>query len=350
MCAGRVREAEADARLSFEFKLRHSALHALLWSLYPLVDALTETDQPESADAALAAAGVGDPPEGALTAPLLLQSRARLRLSQHRPEEALADLLDAGERWAPFGHAHPGLRLVARRRGRGARRARRARRGATARRDAPAARGAARAARADRRGAAGGRTHRGSRRTRRAARTRRRRARRLPGPARADPRARRPGRRPAAGQPPCRRARPAAPGLDLAERNGMRLLARRARDELHAAGARPRRAALATGPHALTAAETPRRTARGGGELQPRDRRAALRHPAHRRDAPHARLRQARHPRACGAGSGTDPQQRDHPGARAGRRPPASAQDLDEQTPALSTAPTITPMTPPITQ
>ena len=53
--AGRVREAEADARLSFEFKLRHSALHALLWSLYPLVDALTETDQPESADAALAA-------------------------------------------------------------------------------------------------------------------------------------------------------------------------------------------------------------------------------------------------------------------------------------------------------
>ena len=34
----------------------------------------------------------------------------------------------------------------------------------------------------------------------------------------------------------------------------MRLLARRARDELHAAGARPRRAAL-TGPHALTAAE-----------------------------------------------------------------------------------------------
>jgi hypothetical protein len=74
VCAGRVREAEADARLSFEFKLRHSALHALLWSLYPLVDALTESDQPESADAALAAAGLGDPPEGALTAPLLLRA------------------------------------------------------------------------------------------------------------------------------------------------------------------------------------------------------------------------------------------------------------------------------------
>ena len=40
----------------------------------------------------------------------------------------------------------------------------------------------------------------------------------------------------------------------------MRLLARRARDELHAAGARPRRTAL-TGPHALTAGGAPRRTA-----------------------------------------------------------------------------------------
>ena len=42
--------------------------------------------------------------------------------------------------------------------------------------------------------------------------------------------------------------------LDLAERGGMHLLARRARDELQAAGARPRRAAL-SGPAALTAAE-----------------------------------------------------------------------------------------------
>jgi len=42
--------------------------------------------------------------------------------------------------------------------------------------------------------------------------------------------------------------------LDQADRGGMRLLARRARDELGAAGARPRRSAFA-GPGALTPAE-----------------------------------------------------------------------------------------------
>ena len=107
--AGRVREAEIDARHSFDFKSRHSALHALLWSLYPLVGALTEADEPEAADAALAATGLGDPPAGALTSPLLLQSRARLRLAQHRPEDALADARDAAGRWEEFGHHHPGF-------------------------------------------------------------------------------------------------------------------------------------------------------------------------------------------------------------------------------------------------
>ncbi|HEX2804703.1 MAG TPA: LuxR C-terminal-related transcriptional regulator, partial [Kineosporiaceae bacterium] len=42
--------------------------------------------------------------------------------------------------------------------------------------------------------------------------------------------------------------------LDLADRHGMRLLARRAEAELHATGARPRRPAI-TGPESLTPAE-----------------------------------------------------------------------------------------------
>jgi DNA-binding CsgD family transcriptional regulator len=58
---------------------------------------------------------------------------------------------------------------------------------------------------------------------------------------------RRAGRRRDA-QEPLRRA------LDLADRGGALRLAARAREELRAAGARPRRAAL-TGPAALTAAE-----------------------------------------------------------------------------------------------
>ena len=251
--AGRVREAEADARLSFDFKLRHSALHALLWSLYPLVDALTETDQPESADAALAAAGVADLPEGALTSPLLLQSRARLRLSQHRPPrpsrtpgrgralggvrvrpsgfaswhadaaEALVALgepaearrhaethLALAERLGLPGPIGAGLRAVARTADRGERVVL-LERAACVLADSPAQLEHTRVL-VDL-GAALRRANR-----------------------RADARE------------PLRRA------LDLAERHGMRLLAGRARDELHAAGARPRRAAL-KGPHALTAAE-----------------------------------------------------------------------------------------------
>ena len=47
---------------------------------------------------------------------------------------------------------------------------------------------------------------------------------------------------------------PLSRALDLAQRGGLRLLGRRARNELRAAGARPRRDLL-TGPGALTTAE-----------------------------------------------------------------------------------------------
>jgi DNA-binding NarL/FixJ family response regulator len=47
---------------------------------------------------------------------------------------------------------------------------------------------------------------------------------------------------------------PLARALEQADRSGMLLLARRAREELHAIGARPRRSAV-SGPGALTPAE-----------------------------------------------------------------------------------------------
>ena len=98
--AGRIREAQTDARFAFDFKLASSPAPALLWSLHPLVDALTEADELDAADAALATAGqLGEPPVGSLSAPLLLESRARLRLAQHRPDDAHADARAAAERW-----------------------------------------------------------------------------------------------------------------------------------------------------------------------------------------------------------------------------------------------------------
>jgi DNA-binding CsgD family transcriptional regulator len=108
--AGQIRDAEADARLSFDFKLANSLPAAMIWALFPLVDVLTELGELADADAALAAAGLlGDPPPGALSAPMLLESRARLRLAQHRHADAHTDLLAAADRWNELGIGHPGL-------------------------------------------------------------------------------------------------------------------------------------------------------------------------------------------------------------------------------------------------
>jgi DNA-binding CsgD family transcriptional regulator len=108
--AGEIRDAEADARLSLEIKLTHSPPAALIWSVFPLVDALTELGELADADAALATAGyLADPPPGALPAPMLLESRARLRLAQHGHADAHDDLLAAADRWNELGIRHPGL-------------------------------------------------------------------------------------------------------------------------------------------------------------------------------------------------------------------------------------------------
>ena len=253
--AGRIRDAEADARLAFDFKLANSPAVALIWSLFPLVDALVELGELDEADGALATGGLaGDPPAGALAGPLLLESRARLRLAQRRHADAHADLHAAAGRWSDLGVRHPGL--------------------AAWRVDDAAAlwRSAT------------------SRRARRLAEEHLELAGRvgLPGPRGAGLRAlshtagreeavvlleeavalladspaqleharalvelgaalRRANRRDAA-RDPLRR------GLDLADRGGMRVLARRARDELQATGARPRRNAL-SGVDSLTPAE-----------------------------------------------------------------------------------------------
>jgi DNA-binding CsgD family transcriptional regulator len=238
--AGRARDAEADARIAFEYKLPVTPAAAMLWTLTLLVDALTELDELEDADASIARAGMlGDPPPGALPGPLFLQARGRLRIAQRRLEDARADLLAAGDRNEELGISHPGF--------------------ATWRADLADAGDPAYAeehvALAERLG--------------------------LPGPLGAALRARgglpqleqacallekspnrlehtralvdlgaalrRANRRNDAREP-LRRA------LDLADRGGLRLLARRARDELRMAGARPRRAALA-GLASLTPAE-----------------------------------------------------------------------------------------------
>jgi len=105
---GEIRDAEADGRLAFEYKLPVAPAPATLWCLSFLLDALVEADDLTGADAALTAAGQqAGLPAGALAAPLVLQSRARLRLAQHRPADALADARMAAERAGEIGVRHP---------------------------------------------------------------------------------------------------------------------------------------------------------------------------------------------------------------------------------------------------
>ncbi|MEZ5123931.1 MAG: AAA family ATPase [Solirubrobacterales bacterium] len=253
--AGRIRAAEADARLAFDFKLAHSPPQALIWSVVPLVDALTELDAPAEADAVMAAGGfLGDPPDGALAGPLLLQGRGRLRLIQRRPAEAHADLRAAATRWDELSIRHPGLAdwrvddceaLVALGDVREARRLAEEHRTLAEQVGLPAPR------------AAGLRALAQTVERDRAivlleravdlvadSQVQLEHARCLVALGAA---LRRANRR-AAARDPLRRA------LELADRGGLRRLARRAGAELRAAGARPRRAAL-SGIEALTASE-----------------------------------------------------------------------------------------------
>ena len=253
--AGRIREAEIDARLAVGYAQSNGPQDGFLWTLHALVDALTEGDDLDGADAVLVQSGqLDDPVHDALSAPLLLQSRARLRLAQHRADEALADAEAAHARWLEFDCRHPAFaswRMEAA--------------GAlTALGDLSAAHRLAgqQLELAERLGtpapqaaalrtlALSGEPGKRVDLLERAARLS------ACGPAQLEhtrtlvelgAALRRVNRR-ADARVPLRQA------LDLADRHGMRLLARRAEAELQAAGARPRRSAV-TGPESLTPAE-----------------------------------------------------------------------------------------------
>jgi DNA-binding CsgD family transcriptional regulator len=253
--SGEAREAEADARFAFDFKVAsNSPPAALMWMVFPLVDALVERDAPDGAEDALTAAGLPEPLPGELGSPLILEARARLRSAQGHYTQARDDLLEAAQRWDALGVRHPGI--------------------AAWRADAATALAAigdtAESERLAREhlalaehvgtprplGAALRALALTAPRAQAIALLERAVAILAPSPMRLEhTRAlydlgaalRRAGHRRDA-RDPLRHA------LDLADHGGLARLARRAREELTAAGARPRRAAL-SGPGALTAAE-----------------------------------------------------------------------------------------------
>jgi DNA-binding CsgD family transcriptional regulator len=103
---GLPRDAEADARWSFETKLTmdHGSGTGPPWPLAFLVEALTDLGDFAGADQALARANAlaGDHPQ-MLAWAFLLEARGRLRLAQGRLREGLGDLREAGGRWERLG-------------------------------------------------------------------------------------------------------------------------------------------------------------------------------------------------------------------------------------------------------
>ena len=105
---GRIHDARADAEVSFRFKMGNSPPAALTWSLFPLVEALTELGELGEAEAVLEAGlPTGDPPEACLSGAHLLERRAQLRLAQGRYLEAHADLMKAADWWKRLRFHHP---------------------------------------------------------------------------------------------------------------------------------------------------------------------------------------------------------------------------------------------------
>ena len=125
---------------------------------------------------------------------------------------------------------------------------------------------------------------------------------------------------------------PLAEALELAVRCGARRLAGRAREELKATGARPRRE-WRTGVEALTPSEL--RIVRLAAERphQPRDRPRALRDPQDGRGPPLARLHQARDRTSRPASRGCSKEKR--PGCQ-----PSSERPTDRATLRLARSPT----------
>ena len=290
---GDLQGAEGDARTLLEAPdVAAPPLYRKLAAAI-LVNASTEQGRLEQAEDVLDGFGVDEGAQTQTSAVLRL-ARGRLRLAQDRPTEALADILAAGRivlatgstcpgylAWrsaaalahAALGEREEGLRLAMR----GGRARARLRRPADAR-GLPARRRGGRRRQRGRGAPARGRRRawstRGSRSSAR-------------------------GRWPSSGvlvRATGRRAEARAmlrEALDVAHHAGAAPLADLAEAELRATGAKPRRVAL-SGVEALTASERRVAELAGDGPHQPRDRSGALRHHAHGRGSPDARVRQAR--------------------------------------------------------
>jgi ATP/maltotriose-dependent transcriptional regulator MalT len=106
---GHLEDAAGDGRVALDFKLTTSPPLAIAWAAAFCVDALTCLGRLDEAAAVAAAAADRELPGGWIHTVTFLQARGELRIEQGRPAEALADLLGAGEGWRALGITNPAI-------------------------------------------------------------------------------------------------------------------------------------------------------------------------------------------------------------------------------------------------
>jgi DNA-binding CsgD family transcriptional regulator len=104
---GRFDDAAADAALALDFKLATSPPLAVAWAAGLCIEPLARLGRLGEADAVAAAAAGRQPPPGWIHTLTFLQARGALRVAQRRHAEALDDLLAAGAGWRALGIGNP---------------------------------------------------------------------------------------------------------------------------------------------------------------------------------------------------------------------------------------------------
>lgn len=99
---GALADAEADARSAYEYKLGMGSPVAREYPLNLVVDALVERGELELAEHELGRSGITEMPV-ALGSALLTEATGRLRLAQGRFADAVAELEEAGRHWEAIG-------------------------------------------------------------------------------------------------------------------------------------------------------------------------------------------------------------------------------------------------------
>jgi DNA-binding CsgD family transcriptional regulator len=104
---GDLGAALTDGRISLDFKLATSPPLAVAWAAGFTVEALVELGRLDEADSVAAAAMRREPPAGHIHTLLLKQARGALRCAQGRHGEALQDLRAVATGWERLGVRHP---------------------------------------------------------------------------------------------------------------------------------------------------------------------------------------------------------------------------------------------------